>query len=127
VGVKLEVWTELGRRDGCGVGWRRWPVERGVTVERVLGPPNTEGIWSVLGWAWVAAVLRAYGQDSGFPRAASVLRESGRDGGFPNRASASSPNASRLSYNMLLRLRGSLYKPYPYANKLIYANILRLK
>jgi len=51
----------------------------GETVERVVGPPNTEGIWSVLGWAWVAAVLRASGLNSGFPEAVSVLRESGRD------------------------------------------------
>jgi len=57
-------------------------VGRRETVERV-GPPNAEGIWSVLGWAWVAAVLRAYGQNSGFPEAASVLRESDRDRGFP--------------------------------------------
>jgi len=58
-------------------------VGRRATVERVIGPPSTEGIWSVLGWALVAAVLRAHGQDSGSSEAVSVLRESGRDRGFP--------------------------------------------
>jgi len=61
----------------------RLVVGESVWRRSQIGPPSTEGIWSVLGWAWVAAVLRASGQDSGFPKAASVLRESGRDRGFP--------------------------------------------